>query len=75
MGTGAYGKVYRTVNVDTGVVYACKVMKKSQLKRKRIGRFKNELDNVAREIAVWKKLKSRYLIDCVEVRSAAYPLA
>jgi len=42
-------------------------MRKSQLKRKRIGRFKNELDNVAREIAVWKKLKNEYVVDCIEV--------
>lgn len=48
-------------------MYACKVMKKSQLKRKRVGRFKNELDNVAREIAVWKKLKNPYVVDCIEV--------
>ena len=40
------------------IVYACKVMHKSQLRRKRVGRFNNELDNVSREIAVWKKLKN-----------------
>eukprot|EP00750_Incisomonas_marina_P027993 INCI632.2.p1 GENE.INCI632.2~~INCI632.2.p1 ORF type:complete len:483 (-),score=78.44 INCI632.2:346-1794(-) len=67
LGSGAYGKVYRARDRTTDTMYACKVMKKSQLKRKRVGRFKNELDNVAREIAVWKKLKNPYVVDCIEV--------
>ena len=37
------------------------------LKRKRVGRFGNELQNVAREIAVWKKLSHPNVLQCIEV--------
>ena len=42
-------------------------MRKSVLKRKRVGRFGNELQNVAKEIAVWKKLSHPNVLQCIEV--------
>jgi hypothetical protein len=56
LGKGTYGKVRRCIDETTGDVRAVKILKKSFLKRKRIGRFGNALQNVQREIAVWKKL-------------------
>jgi hypothetical protein len=67
LGKGAYGKVRRCVDETTGEVRAVKIMKKSFLKRKRIGRFGNALQNVQREIAVWKKLDHPNVVVLFEV--------
>lgn len=56
LGRGAYGKVRRCVDEQTGAVRAVKIIRKSVLKRKRVGRFGNALQTVLREIAIWKKL-------------------
>lgn len=56
LGRGAYGKVRRCVDELTGAVRAVKIIRKSVLRRKRVGRFGNALQTVQREIAIWKKL-------------------
>lgn len=67
LGHGEYGKVKKCQDKNTKEVCACKIMRKSVLKRKRVGRFGNELQNVAKEIAVWKKLSHPNVLQCIEV--------
>ncbi len=57
LGRGAYGKVRRCMDESTGTERAVKIIRKSILKRKRVGRFGNALQTVQQEIAVWKKLE------------------
>ena len=38
LGHGSYGKVKKCMNIQEGTEYAAKIVKKSILKRKRIGR-------------------------------------
>jgi hypothetical protein len=67
VGRGAYGKVRRCIDEDTGAIRAVKIMRKSILKRKRIGRFSNALENAQREIAIWKKLDHPNVVKLYEV--------
>ena len=50
VGRGSYGKVKRCMSKTDGVTYAAKIITKSILKRKRVGRFGTALDNVKKEI-------------------------
>ncbi len=50
IGRGSYGKVKRCVSKADGVTFAAKIINKSILKRKRVGRFGTALDNVKKEI-------------------------
>jgi len=68
LGRGAFGKVYRcTDKDDPSVNYAVKILNKSFLKRKRVGRFGNMLQTVKREVAIWKKLKHPHVVTLFEV--------
>lgn len=67
LGRGSYGKVRRCTDRNTGVDYAVKILKKSLLKRKRVGQFGNALQGVQREIAIWKKLDHPHVVRLVEV--------
>ena len=44
------------------------ILDKKKLKRKRVGRFGSALDNVKREIAIWKKLSHKHCVQLYEVR-------
>lgn len=67
LGRGAYGKVRRCLDEDTQIIRAVKIIRKSILKRKRIGRFGNAFQNVQREIAIWKKLDHPNVVKLFEV--------
>jgi len=66
-GEGAFGKVKRAENTDTGAAVAVKILNKRRLKKKRIGRFGNALKEVQKEIAVWKKLRHQNVVPLYEV--------
>ena len=66
VGRGAFGKVKKCCDVN-GRPFACKIMKKTLLQRKRVGRFRNMLDHVWKEIAIWKKLKHPNIVNLFEV--------
>lgn len=66
MGRGAFGKVKKCCDVE-GRPFACKILKKSALQRKRVGRFRSMLDHVWKEIAIWKKLKHPNIVNLFEV--------
>jgi [calcium/calmodulin-dependent protein kinase] kinase len=67
IGRGATGKVRRCIDEETGVVMAAKIIRKSRLLKKRVGRFGNALQDVMREIAVWKKLSHPHITHLKEV--------
>ena len=67
IGRGAVGKVRRCIDEDTGAVMAAKIIRKSRLAKKRVGRFGNALQEVRREIAVWKKLSHPHIVALKEV--------
>lgn len=68
LGRGAFGTVYRCVDRDTGVAWAAKVLRKSQLRRRRTGRAGGDaLDGVRREVAIWKRLCHAHVVALHEV--------
>ena len=67
LGSGAFGTVKKAKSKDDGEFYAIKVLNKKKLKRKRVGRFGNALQTVAREIAIWKKLDHANVVPLYEV--------
>lgn len=67
LGRGTYGKVRLCTDLNTAQVYAVKILRKSLLKRKRIGQFGNALQGVQREIAIWKKLDHPNVVSLHEV--------
>jgi serine/threonine protein kinase len=67
VGHGSYGKVKRCLNTTDGLTYAAKIVNKSILKRKRVGRFGTALDSVKKELAIWKKLNHENIVHLVEV--------
>ena len=68
LGAGAFAQVYKVLNEDEGgKAYAMKTMSKRRLKRKRVGRRGSALDNVQREIAIWKKLHHPRIVPLVEI--------
>lgn len=67
IGKGAYGKVRRCIDESACELRAVKILPKSFLKRKRVGRFGTAFDNVQKEIAVWKKLDHKHVVKLFEV--------
>ena len=70
MGSGAFGTVRRAVeNADTdkAAEVAIKVLDKKALRRQRVGKRGNALQNVQREVAVWKKLDNQHCVKLFEV--------
>ena len=67
VGPGSYGKVKRCIDTTDGHTYAAKVVNKSILKRKRVGRFGTALDGVKKELSIWKKLNHENVVNLVEV--------
>jgi len=55
------------LNVDTGGEFAMKILDKKKLKRRRIGRFGNALQEAQKEIAIWKKLDHPHCVNLKEV--------
>ena len=58
LGSGSFGTVYKAM-AEGGDTVAVKVLRRSLLRRQRVGRTGNALDSLMREIAVMKKLKHR----------------
>ena len=67
LGRGATGKVRKCFDETRKVHLAVKIIRKSLMKRRRVGRFGNALQDVVREIAVWKKLRHPYVVRLSEV--------
>ena len=67
VGHGSYGKVKRCVDTTDGHTYAAKVVNKSILKRKRVGRFGTALDNIKKELSIWKKLNHDNVVNLIEI--------
>ena len=67
VGRGAFGKVRRCVSINSGNTYAAKVMRKSALKRRRVGRFSTALAHAQREVALWKKMRHPHLVSLHDV--------
>ncbi len=67
VGRGSFGKVRRCVSIHSGATYACKIMNKKRLKKKRMGRFSTALATARKEIAVWKKLRHPNVVSLHDV--------
>ena len=67
LGAGSFGRVYRATKTDTGETVAVKVLRRSVLKRQRVGRFGSALDTLLREIAVMKKINHPNCVRLYEV--------
>jgi len=67
VGRGSFGKVRRCVSIHSGSTYACKIMNKKRLKKKRMGRFSTALQTAQKEIAVWKKLRHPNVVSLHDV--------
>ena len=65
LGKGSFGTVYK--GTKGGDDFALKVLKRSLLKRKRMGRTGNAFEAVLREIAVMKKLHHPNVVKLYEV--------
>ena len=65
LGRGAYGRVVKASS--NGEEVAIKMLVRSQLKRKRMGRTGSALDTVRKEIAVMKKLQHPNVVQLYEV--------
>lgn len=70
LGTGAYGEVYEAreegAPADAAPV-AVKILSKRRLRRKRVGKFGNALQNAEREVAIWKGLRHPNVVRLIEV--------
>ena len=67
LGTGAYGQVYLASKKGQTDQVAVKVLSRSILKRKRVGRFGSAYDSVMGEISVMKKLDHPNVVRLYEV--------
>jgi [calcium/calmodulin-dependent protein kinase] kinase len=67
LGKGAYGKVRKVENKDTGAVFAMKIVNKEALKKRRKMGGGNAFQDVQREIAIWQKLDHDYCVRLHEV--------
>jgi serine/threonine protein kinase len=67
VGRGSFGKVRRCVSINSGATYACKIMNKRRLKKRRVGRFSTALAAAQKEIAVWKKLRHPNIVSLHDV--------
>jgi len=68
LGTGAYGKVKLSINTENNQFYALKIMKKSVLKKRRVGMKKGAaFENVMQEINIMKKLTNKYVVKLFEI--------
>ena len=68
LGLGLSGCAVRLARVDaTGELVAVKVLRRSLLKRQRVGRFGNALDTLRKEIAVMKKVNHPNCVKLFEV--------
>jgi serine/threonine protein kinase len=68
LGKGAYGQVYQaTKKGESDAPVAVKVLSRSILKRKRVGRFGSAYDSVMGEISVMKKLDHQNIVRLYEV--------
>jgi len=69
LGRGAYSKVRLAWNRDTRESVAIKVMKKSYLRRRRIGRASNAFNVVLNEVNVWRTVRHPNIVALLEVRA------
>ena len=70
LGKGAFGEVWKGSSGLGGIggeTVAIKVLNRSILKRKRVGRNGNAYDGVLREIAVMKRLQHTHVVNLYEV--------
>ena len=72
LGKGAYAKVKKAVETESGTVFAVKIFNKSLLKRRRMwdstaSRFKTAYDDVIREIAIMKRLDHENVMNMHDV--------
>jgi len=67
LGSGSFGKVKLGIHDASGAKVAIKILKKSFLKHKRVGRIENALDSVKREVAVMKKIDHPNIVNLIEM--------
>jgi serine/threonine protein kinase len=67
LGEGSFGKVKLCVDTRTGKKVAIKIMRKSFLKRRKVGMKGNALLDVMREIAIMKKMHHPNVVTLFEV--------
>lgn len=67
IGKGAFGEVRKAVSQMDGKAYAVKILNKSVLSRKSMGRFGNALQSVKREVAIHKMLDHPNVVRLHEV--------
>mmetsp|Transcript_32573 Transcript_32573/g.74688 ORF Transcript_32573/g.74688 Transcript_32573/m.74688 type:complete len:568 (-) Transcript_32573:460-2163(-) len=67
LGKGAFGEVFKGTSGLGAEPVAIKVLNRSILKRKRVGRNGNAYDSVLREVAVMKRLKHPHVVNLYEV--------
>eukprot|EP01028_Stygiella_incarcerata_P007638 TRINITY_DN3177_c0_g1_i5.p1 TRINITY_DN3177_c0_g1~~TRINITY_DN3177_c0_g1_i5.p1 ORF type:complete len:736 (-),score=210.10 TRINITY_DN3177_c0_g1_i5:126-2333(-) len=67
LGRGAYGKVKKVQDLRTDEVYALKICNKEFLKKQRKGKEHNALEDVQREMAIWKKLSHPNIVNLLEI--------
>jgi serine/threonine protein kinase len=67
LGQGSFGTVRKGIHVDSKEVVAVKIMSKTRLRRKRVGRFNTALDNAMREIQIWKTLDHQHVVKLLQV--------
>lgn len=67
LGRGAFGTVFAGSCSDSGRRLAVKVLRRSLLKRHRVGRTRSALDQLMREIAVMKKVHHPNCVELIEI--------
>lgn len=67
LGEGSYSKVKLCRDSNNDRLVAVKIMKKSFLRKRKLGMRQNALDNVQREIAIMKKLNHPNVVTLFEV--------
>eukprot|EP00850_Spirogloea_muscicola_P016871 SM000140S00620 [mRNA] locus=s140:361642:364306:+ [translate_table: standard] len=67
LGTGSYGKVVLHRNLETGKLYALKIVHKSRLKKLRVAPAETALMDVMREVAIMKQLDHPNIVNLEEV--------